>query len=107
MLDTLIVRGQLDAQSVNHFLFTGLNESAKVYTLASQTDSFKKLFAGTVLTLDEYKGQTVNNEAVAVTSPFTNTTYNASTLYDLQGRRVTNQPRRGVYIRDGWKVVVK
>ena len=32
---------------------------------------------------------------------------NTHTLYDLQGRRVTNQPRRGVYIRDGKKVVVK
>lgn len=27
--------------------------------------------------------------------------------YDLQGRRLTKQPRKGVYIRDGRKVVVK
>ena len=102
MLDTLIVRGQLDAQSVNHFLFTGLNESAKVYTLASQIDSFKKLFAGTVLPLEDYKGtqNTVNigtiirNDVEAV-------------LHNLQGHRLTTPPRRGVYIRDGRKVVMK
>ena len=28
-------------------------------------------------------------------------------IYDLQGRRLTQQPRKGVYIRDGRKVVVK
>ena len=28
-------------------------------------------------------------------------------LYDLQGRRLTQQPRKGVYIRDGQKVMVK
>ena len=30
-----------------------------------------------------------------------------SVIYDLQGRRLTQQPRKGVYIRDGRKVVVK
>ena len=28
-------------------------------------------------------------------------------FYDLQGRRLAEQPRKGVYIRDGRKVVVK
>ncbi len=30
-----------------------------------------------------------------------------SVIYDLQGRQLTQQPRKGVYIRDGRKVVVK
>ena len=30
-----------------------------------------------------------------------------STWFDLQGRRLTRQPRKGVYIRDGRKIVVK
>ena len=30
-----------------------------------------------------------------------------STLYDLQGRRMMDKPRKGVYIQDGRKVVVK
>ena len=29
------------------------------------------------------------------------------TLYDLQGRRLTDRPSKGVYIQDGKKVVVK
>ena len=31
----------------------------------------------------------------------------ASTMYDLQGRRLTADPRKGIYIRGGRKVVVK
>jgi hypothetical protein len=34
-------------------------------------------------------------------------TCNKNTLYDLQGRRLTTQPRRGIYVKDGKKVVVK
>ena len=30
-----------------------------------------------------------------------------SSTYDLQGRRISRQPRQGIYIRDGRKVVVK
>ena len=30
-----------------------------------------------------------------------------STLYDLQGRRLTTQPTKGVYIQNGKKVVIK
>lgn len=33
------------------------------------------------------------------------TTADSSTLYDLQGRRVT-QPKKGVYVRDGKKVII-
>ena len=48
-----------------------------------------------------------SDEAVAVTSPTTNRTQNISTLHDLQGRRITSQPRPGMYIREGKVVVVK
>ena len=48
-----------------------------------------------------------SDEAAAVTSPTTNRTQNISTLHDLQGRRVTSQPRPGMYIREGKVVVVK
>ena len=33
--------------------------------------------------------------------------YGVNTSYDLQGRKLTNQPQRGVYIMNGKKVVVK
>jgi hypothetical protein len=32
---------------------------------------------------------------------------NADSTYDLQGRRLTQKPQRGVYIQNGKKVVVK
>ena len=35
------------------------------------------------------------------------TTSQTQSTYDLQGRRIDGQPRQGVYIRDGRKVVVK
>lgn len=43
------------------------------------------------------------------TSVHTVTDYSSRVMpiYDLQGRRLLEQPRRGVYIRDGRKVVVK
>ena len=40
-----------------------------------------------------------------VTTNGNGTVQTANTVYDLQGRRVTGQPRRGVYIRDGRKRV--
>ena len=36
-----------------------------------------------------------------------NNTPISDTLYDLQGRRLTSQPSKGVYIQSGKKVVVK
>ena len=102
-LDALVIRGQLDSQSTVPYLFHGLSESSKVYTLASQTDSFKKLFAGTVLTLDEYKNyQGTTNIDISI-SPYGK----LSATYNLQGRRVTSQPWPSMYIREGKVVVVK
>jgi hypothetical protein len=39
-------------------------------------------------------------------SPVDNSTID-SPLYDLQGRRLTSQPSKGVFIQSGKKVVVK
>ena len=39
--------------------------------------------------------------------PFPFNNHSASCHYDLQGRRLTTQPRRGLYIKDGRKMVVK
>ena len=50
---------------------------------------------------EDYQASTINQKC------FSAEDNHKATLHDLQGRRVTNQPRRGVYIRDGWKVVVK
>lgn len=46
-------------------------------------------------------------EGTSSVDPVTATQTPISSTYDLQGRRLTAAPRKGVYIRDGRKVVVK
>ena len=48
----------------------------------------------------------VVNQGIVNTKSFSNRTTDSS-LFDLQGRRLTTQPRRGLYIKDGRKMVVK
>lgn len=56
MLDALVINGHLDSQSLNPGLFSGLNESAKVYAPALEIElgRYDDLFAGAVLPLEEY-----------------------------------------------------
>lgn len=42
-------------------------------------------------------------EKTAISSPLV--TRHSSTAYDLQGRRLTQEPQRGIFIRDGRKVI--
>jgi serine protease inhibitor len=52
-------------------------------------------------------GQYMGNTTTDITSPqLQNQTKNGS-LYNLAGQRLTNPPSRGIYIRDGKKVVIK
>ena len=46
-------------------------------------------------------------ELVRLSVPAVTRSHDTSTIYDLQGRRLDGVPQRGVYIRDGRKVVVK
>ena len=49
----------------------------------------------------------IDGEATGIeTTNFTNDT-NSSTIYDLQGRKVENVARKGVYIQNGKKVIIK
>lgn len=47
-----------------------------------------------------------NTEAAGL-NQLNNTIPQSSSLYDLSGRRLTREPERGVYIKDGRKVVIK
>ena len=49
----------------------------------------------------------VKTDATAVRYITTETAKEFSTIYALQGRRLTDTPQRGMYIRDGKKYVVK
>lgn len=98
MLDALVIRGVLDSQSVNRDLFAGMNESANVYVLASEIDRYKDLYAGTVLPIEKYTTD------IPVTPFFSG---NPSATFDLQGRRLSAAPQKGVYIQDGKKKLVR
>ena len=47
------------------------------------------------------------NEAESITHHLSPITQHPSALYDLQGRKVTGTATRGIYVKDGKKVVVK
>ena len=104
-LDALVIRGLLDSQSVGKYLFSNLKESSTVYTLTMQVNSFKQLFAGTVLSLEHYLGP---QETVNIDIPVSSNVGVALALFDLQGRRIQGEPqRKGIYVKDGKKYVKK
>ena len=48
-----------------------------------------------------------NGETTEVTIPTIQNHGNAATVFDLQGRHLTQKPAKGVYIQDGKKVIVR
>lgn len=54
MLDALVIKGTLDSQSADRYLFDGLNESAIVYVPVSEIERYKGLFTGSVLPLEDF-----------------------------------------------------
>lgn len=100
ILDALVIRGKLDEQSVSNYLFMGLDRSSKVYVQTSEIERYNKVYAGTVLPLEEYKGYTSVNCYMPLRS------IPDSTCYDLQGRKLQQTLQKGIYIQDGKKVAV-
>ena len=94
--NSLIIRGDLGLYPSSH-IFDGMDTSSTVYTLASQVKRLQKIYNGVVLPLEDY------------TSDILPTTYSSDiffpVVYDLQGRRLSGKPAKGVYIENGRKVV--
>jgi hypothetical protein len=95
------IRGVLDSQSVNPYLFAGISRLDKVYVPEAEISRYESVFEGEILPISSFDALTF----ISHKQNFTNT--QISSTYDLQGRRLTGAPRKGVYIRDGRKVVVK
>ena len=93
----LIIRGNLGLY-LSGQIFKGMDTSATVYTLASQINRFKKIYNGAVFPLEDY--------SLGI-RPTTSSSDIPSSSYDLQGRRLTGKPGKGVYIENGRKKVVK
>ena len=96
-LGALVIRGIIDGSCINQYLFRGLNESAKLYVQASEMDRYKDLFPGTILPLEDYHS--------GIQTP-TSLQDQSHPIYNLNGQRIA-QPKKGIYIQNGKKRVIK
>lgn len=97
-LDAIVIRGII-TQYLTKAIFERMNTSPILYVPSSQIDKYKEIYTGTVLPLEAYYPtgiqKTLNEKSTM------------SSFYDLSGRRLSKEPQKGVYIRDGKKVVIK
>jgi hypothetical protein len=105
-LKTLVIRGYLEDDKISEQWFGEkyYPQQATIYTLPEQIDKFKKYFTGTILPLDMYQPEA--ESATSIQPAKADHPAGVST-YDLQGRRLTQKPEKGVYIENGRKRVVK
>ena len=91
-------------------IFEGMGNSTTIYARQSEIDKIKKVYSGEVLPLDLY------TSIHDLSSPeMVNGTSSDGQWYDISGRRIgdgqwkmdNGQLPRGVYIRDGKKVLMK
>jgi hypothetical protein len=94
----LIIRGILNLYSSDRYIFDGMDTSTIIYTPASQVESLKKIYGGDVLPLERYTSDI---------RPTKNLSDKPSPVYDLQGRRITTEPHRGLFVRNGKKILSK
>lgn len=104
-IKTLVIRGTFP-DGFRYDTFYSMDDEVVIYVQRSEMEKLKselkkvRGFSGTVLPLESYTTVSVDKPSCMTTE--------SSIFYDLQGRRINGkQPRKGVYIRDGRKVVVK
>ncbi|MBO7137245.1 MAG: leucine-rich repeat domain-containing protein [Bacteroidaceae bacterium] len=100
-LDALVVRGTFSG-NLRYDTFYSVSNSMIIYAQTSEIPKFKRVFSGTVLPLEEYDASIytpVNNISPSLTK--------GGFIYDLQGRKLSGKPARGIYIEDGKKKVMK
>ena len=68
-----------------------------IYAQRSEVPKFKKVFSGTVLPLEYYTAGMLDSHVKDSKS--------TPNLFDLQGRRIQGEPKHGVYIQNGKKVM--
>jgi hypothetical protein len=94
--DALIIRGRFETKDIQKDAFEGMDVSSVIYVQPSEIEKFKKVYQGTVLPLTDY----VPSGLSPVTGQ-SSASQSHDILYDLQGRRLTTEPKRGVYIKGG------
>ena len=97
-LDSLLIRGIIDSYWVTDYLFNGMDTRTKVYVQPEEVEKFQKIYQGTVYPLtDETNG----------IADFICTFGSSTELYDLQGRKLSSKPTKGIYIKNRKKYVVR
>jgi len=98
-LNNLIIRGDKGFYAnFNKYTFEGMDTSATIYCCASLVEKVKELYGGVVLPLEQYLSG-IRSMQYSSDKP--------SAAYDLQGRRLSGQPTKGIYIQNGKKIVIK
>jgi hypothetical protein len=88
-IKTIVIRGTFP-EGLRSDTFYFMDDEVIIYVQQSEVEKFKKVFNGKVLSLEEY----TNNIKIIENSE---SSFNS---YDLHGRRLDGQPKRGIYIKD-------
>jgi hypothetical protein len=98
--DSLIIRGALESEYMTEGLFYELDTKTKIYVKPSEVEKFQTLYNGTVYPLQSSGQVTGISDVESLYSV-------PAALFDLQGRRIVGTPKRGIYVKEGKKYVVK
>ena len=94
--EKIVIRGTFP-NGLRNDTFAIMDDATILYVQQSEINKFKKVFPGTVLPLEEY---TSDINQMKIHQP-------SAIVYDLQGRRLTGEPGKGIYIQNGRKMVAK
>jgi len=102
-LTDLYIRGVIDSAYVYKdygagSMFSGISPNTKIYVLPSEVERYQSIFGGTFYPLPPAdRTQDIRLIEDSRVSP--------AEAFDLQGRRLNAEPKHGVYIKNGKKVV--
>jgi len=103
-LTDLYIRGVIDSAymykelGLGYSMFSGISPNTKIYVLPSEVERYQSIFGGTFYPLPP-ADQTQEIRIIE------DSRLSPAETFDLQGRRLNAEPKHGVYIRNGKKVV--
>ena len=95
-IEKMVIRGTFP-NGLRNDTFAIMDNATILYVQQAEIENFKKVFHGTVLPLEEY---TSGIDQIKIHQP-------SAIVYDLQGRRLTGKPSKGLYIQNGRKIIAK
>lgn len=93
-LKTLCIKGIIEPRYMNRNLFYGMGTDTKLYVQSTEVEKYKAIYGGEVYPLSALPDGISEQTLLPAPSP---------DIHDLQGRRVSGQPRPGIYIGAGDK----